>query len=194
LLNETARAAAIVVSGRITGTAVPASILTLTQGVLTEMAITKWKIAALSLLASGLLATCAVVSAQAPEPGPESSQSDRLRAIELKLDHVVRALEGLTGAPTESAPAGSADNALVITAPKPSEPTARTAATAQPVAKTASADAPAVPVQPTSALASSAHPNEFRAPQQLEQRVADLERRLTRVEQLLSRRLPPPSP
>ena len=93
LANVTSRAAATLGAGNGLAELVPASILTLTEGVLQTMAMTKWKISGLALLASILLASGALVSAQAPSPSPNLSDADRLRAVEAKLDRLLQALD-----------------------------------------------------------------------------------------------------
>src|SRR5262249_45972094 len=94
LLNETTRTAVFVAAGRLAAGTVPASILTLTRGVLIEMAIAKWKMAGLALLVVGVLASGAMVSAQGPAGKKASaSETDRLQAVEAKLDRILRALD-----------------------------------------------------------------------------------------------------
>jgi hypothetical protein len=77
----------------------------LTEGVLLEMTTTKWKMAGLALVFSGLLSGGAMVLARGPGDAP--TESERLRAVEMRLDRVLRALEsaGQSGvAPTVPAP------------------------------------------------------------------------------------------
>jgi hypothetical protein len=102
---------------------------------------TKWKMAGFSLLVAGALASGAMVSAQVPGPptyasdsevsaqvpGPPSSISDseRLKALEAKLDRIVRVLEGIHQAPADkpaahdpnSTPANSLNHAAADIAP-----------------------------------------------------------------------------
>jgi RNA polymerase sigma factor (sigma-70 family) len=94
LADVTARAAAMVAAGHDAAGLVPASILSLTEGVLQMMAMTKWKMSGLALLASVVLTSGALVSAQAPGPGLNPSESDRLRAVEAKLDRLLQKLDG----------------------------------------------------------------------------------------------------
>jgi RNA polymerase sigma factor (sigma-70 family) len=91
LAEKTARAATFVVIGRVTAGAVPASILTLTEGVLQAMILTKCKIAGVILLLTGILTSGVIVSAQVPDQG--SRQPDQLKALELKLDQALRTLK-----------------------------------------------------------------------------------------------------
>jgi RNA polymerase sigma factor (sigma-70 family) len=110
LVDATARAAA----GRFSAGAVPAPILTLTEGVLFDMAITKLKATGLAVLVAGVLASGALVSAQqGPGTGPPEKdqvrpESDRLQAVEAKLDRLLRAVErpGGAGGGGDAAPRG----------------------------------------------------------------------------------------
>jgi RNA polymerase sigma factor (sigma-70 family) len=183
LLNETARAAMSVAAGRLAAGAVPASILTLTEGVLIEMAMTNWKLASLSLLVAGVLATGAVVSAQAPPgPGGGPSESDRLKAVEAKLDRIVGALEGTANKP----PGPTDDRALgwAVIQHGPAESTQ-----GPPVTRYVPVTESPPPGSNTGLTPPPLRPNEYRASQDLlEQRVAALERRLARVESLLASR------
>ena len=71
-VSAAARAAVLVTTGRVAAGAVPASILTLTEGVILNMAMTKLKLAAVTLLVPGLLAIGAMLPAQ--PPGPATTQ------------------------------------------------------------------------------------------------------------------------
>jgi RNA polymerase sigma factor (sigma-70 family) len=94
LADETARMATLVAAGRVAAGTVPAAILVLTEGVLHAMAITKWKMAALALLASCILASGALVSAQqSADSAPTQAEPDRLRAVEAKLDRLLQKFE-----------------------------------------------------------------------------------------------------
>jgi hypothetical protein len=120
LADVTAQSAMLVRAGRLATGVVPSSILTLTEGTLKAMAMTKMKIAAMALLITGVLASGAMVPAQTPGPQPpaafprgpgagsrdvdpaasasrdtglNASESDRLKAVEVKLDRVLRLLE-----------------------------------------------------------------------------------------------------
>jgi hypothetical protein len=80
---------------------VPASVLSLSEGVLHAMFLTKLKLAAAGLLTFGLLASGVGVLAQQPTPAPvppsEASpapDSSRLREVERKIDRLLKVLEG----------------------------------------------------------------------------------------------------
>jgi RNA polymerase sigma factor (sigma-70 family) len=127
-VSAAARAAVFVDAGRAAAGAVPASILSLTEGVLLDMAMTKWKVAGVALLLSGALAGGAMVPAQSPAPGavafaqeapgpgsgPRGSDQlkaveaklERLEAVEAKLDRVLRKIEELGS--SAASPAASA--------------------------------------------------------------------------------------
>ncbi|MBV9509482.1 MAG: RNA polymerase sigma factor [Caulobacteraceae bacterium] len=205
LLNQTARAAMFVGAGRMAAGAVPASILTLTEGVLIEMAMTKWKLAGLSLLVAGVLASGAVVSAQAPAgPAAGQGESDRLKAVEAKLDRIVRALEG-TGrkppGPTEDDAQGPPRSYYAPVEHNPGQPRIQNeyVPVASPPGPNTGQSLPPPRDVPSSAgrgQPGSQVTSSFSARQAgLEQRVAELERRLARVEELLgSRRGAAPNP
>jgi hypothetical protein len=108
LASATARNAALPSVGPLTAGIVPASIVTLFEGVLFDMASFKLKTAAVALLLTSVLAGSLIVSAQGPGPAPgtsRSSNSDRFTALEAKLDRLIRALEKV-GAATNPAPLG----------------------------------------------------------------------------------------
>jgi hypothetical protein len=181
LLNETARMATFAVAGRMAAGAVPASILTLTEGVLIEMAIAKWKMAGLALLVASVLASGAMVSAQGPPgQGGSPSESDRLKAVEEKLDRIVRALEGSNRTTSAANPnlinldAGGNPAAPPLQANPLPEPSQLSPGTT-PLPNDLRAQ-----VRPT-----RRDSGEFTVRDRLERRVAELEDRLTRVEQLL---------
>jgi hypothetical protein len=92
---------------------VPASILTLTEGVLFDMASFKWKTAAAALLLTSVFAGSAIVLAQGSGRALDalpSSISDRFAALEAKLDRLIQALEKGSVA-ANSAPRRDFDNA-----------------------------------------------------------------------------------
>jgi RNA polymerase sigma factor (sigma-70 family) len=76
LVDAAARAAVLVNAGRAAAGAVPAVILSLSQGVLLDMAMTKWKIAGIALLVTGVLATGAMLPAQGTRSVPAVGASD----------------------------------------------------------------------------------------------------------------------
>jgi hypothetical protein len=107
LSGVTAQWAVQLAEGRLVAGPIPASILTLTEGVLKAMAITKFKMAA-TVLAVGLATTALALGQAQPSgggpapaseitstgrPGPSAnSESARLQQVELKLDRVLEAL------------------------------------------------------------------------------------------------------
>jgi RNA polymerase sigma factor (sigma-70 family) len=108
LVSATARNASLTAVGPLTAGIVPASILTLTEGVLFDMALFKLKTAAAALLLTSVLVGSAIVSAQGPGRAPEAlplSNADRSAALEAKLDRLIQALEKRSDA-ANSAPRG----------------------------------------------------------------------------------------
>jgi hypothetical protein len=187
-------------AGRLTAGAVPASILTLTEGVLIEMVMTKWKLAGLSLLVAGVLASGALVSAQAPAgPGGSQWESDRLKAVEAKLDRIVRALEGtgskLPGPTDDKAPGPPRSyNAPVTAESIPGPPRIQNIyvpVASPPGPNTSQSQPPHRDAPPSgSVVRDGAQVSTlfYARHDGLEQRVAELERRLARVEELLGSR------
>jgi RNA polymerase sigma factor (sigma-70 family) len=185
LADTTARMAVLVVAGHMAAGTVPAAILTLTEGVLHAMAMTKWKMAAFALLASGLLAGGALVSAQqSTELAPTRAEPDRLRVVEEKLDRLLKKF----------------DDAGVRIAPAPDSMTASVAGAGATTDRDVKASAPAAlnrqgrattaPVPNPMAAEPARHRLGYAygaaGDTGLEQRVARLEDRLARVEHMLA--------
>jgi hypothetical protein len=98
LAELTTHSAVLLSAGRLAAGVVPASILTLTEGVLKAMVMTKLKMAATVLVVG--LATTALALGQAPAGGGPAPASDpdaaRLREVERKLDRVLEALGAIS--------------------------------------------------------------------------------------------------
>jgi hypothetical protein len=177
--------AVLVAAGRAAAGTVPAAILTLTEGVLHAMAMTKWKMAALALIASGVLASGALVSAQqsaesVPAPSPARAEPDRLRIVEEKLTKLLHEFEA-------AFPHLAAAPATVTTpAPAPvraSEPAATPRIARDPFGATGAITAPspyATPAQPRLERQPFGHTAPVN--RALEDRVRALEERLDKVE------------
>jgi RNA polymerase sigma factor (sigma-70 family) len=118
LIESTAQAAMGVVAGSTASVAVAASVVSLTEGVLKTMLLTKLKVTVLSLGTLGLIVSGAVVLGQSspkpvrpieptresredanPSPAQESSPAsdDRTAAVERKLDRILKALDRIVG-------------------------------------------------------------------------------------------------
>jgi RNA polymerase sigma factor (sigma-70 family) len=183
LATATARNASLTAVGPLKAGIVPASILTLTEGVLFDMACFNWKTAAAALLLTSVLAGSAIVSAQGPGRAPEalpSSGSDRFAALEAKLDRLIQALE------RGSVAANSAARGDFGKTP-PSDVVGPTNYPGD----TADAGKMSEHVQGKKGTggvntATDYVPSGFAArPDRLEQRVADLERRLAELERVV---------
>jgi RNA polymerase sigma factor (sigma-70 family) len=188
LTDATARMAVLVAAGRMAAATVPAAVLTLTEGVLHTMAMTKWKMAALALLASGLLASHALVSAQqSAESVPTRAESDRLRVVEEKLDRLLDKFEaaGARIAPPPVTVTPGMPGATATTASEPQvaprvvrDPFGRGAGATTATPRYAPATEPrAQPVPYASATAGN---------KTLDKRVAVLEERVARVEHIIA--------
>jgi RNA polymerase sigma factor (sigma-70 family) len=214
LLSETTRTGVLAASGRMVAGAVPASILTLAKGVLIEMAIAKWKMTGFALLVGSVLASAAMVSAQAvPGPGGNPPESDRFKAVEAKLDRLIQLFER-----TSRTKVGANEHALLegrdeVRATRTGDPFLGTGdsnsldgnsgrlagqptnprddrypnpelqASVRP--RAADAGLPRFTEARPQNMVHSGTSNDHAARDRLEQRVAELERRIARLEQLL---------
>jgi hypothetical protein len=186
LADTTARMAALVAAGRVAAGTVPVAILTLTEGVLHTMAMTKWKMVALALLVSGLLASRALVSAQQTvEPTPSRSEPDRLRSVEGKLDRLLQKLD--------AAEPRLAQAPVTITAGTPVYTTPREPEATPKVALDPSRLGPSATTAPVPfGMAAEPRPENrdfsytIAANKGVEQRVAALEDRLAKIEHTLA--------
>jgi RNA polymerase sigma factor (sigma-70 family) len=101
---------------------VPASVLSLSEGVLQAMFLTKLKMTAAGLLALGLLATGVSVLAQQPAPNPAAEpDTSRLKEVERKIDRLLNLLDRPVQPPLAPTPpvAPSAFGAGMIQSPQP---------------------------------------------------------------------------
>jgi RNA polymerase sigma factor (sigma-70 family) len=93
--GSTIQAAARVVAGASLAEAASVSVVTLTQGALNAMLLTKFKGIAFALAAATVVTTGVGVLAQGHAPGQKTgprAQEDRLGAVEQKLDRILEAL------------------------------------------------------------------------------------------------------
>jgi RNA polymerase sigma factor (sigma-70 family) len=210
LVDSTIRVATLVGTGSSLAGVASTSVITLTEGVLKAMLLSKLKLAFLGLVTVALVTTGAGVAAQ---DGP--SDNDRLQNLERKVDRLLEALgaqnrRGQSANPaSESRPApnptpraGVPAPAAPITTPAPPAPPEPAQ---PPVAPRATAPMPfgqnrpgaivaAVPAPPSQVLppgmappARASHSNSLAARvDTLEQRLASLERRLAELERRLS--------
>jgi RNA polymerase sigma factor (sigma-70 family) len=215
LADSTIRGATLVATGSsLTGVA-STSVITLTEGVLKAMLLSKLKLAFLGLVTVALVTTGAGVIAQ-----DRPTDEDRLRSVERKLDRLLEAIGGQNRhaqEPTPSPDSRPAARSMPAATPAP-------APTAAPSALPAIAAAPAPPVPPVAPATTRAHratpaqqpalpstglpmspdvaPPPAAEPQpagftpsnslarrvdMLEERLANLEKRLAHFEQRLSR-------
>jgi RNA polymerase sigma factor (sigma-70 family) len=95
LAEQTVQAAIAACSKNLAAGAISATVLSLTQGVLHSMMLTKLKYAAAMFVAVGLVGTTATVTtAQIPaNPTPSSNENDRLKRLEEKLDKFIEVLD-----------------------------------------------------------------------------------------------------
>ena len=129
LADAAVRTAALAAARGLSAGAVPTSILTLTEGVLIDMAITKLKAAGLYVLVAAALASGALVSAQGTSAQPSEkaqvrSESERLTAVEAKLDRLLREIEPRAAAPGEHvrpAQGAESENNPAVAAPTSNE-------------------------------------------------------------------------
>ena len=206
LVDSAIRGATLVASGSSLAEVASTSVITLTEGILKAMLLSKLKFAFLALVTVAMVTAGAGVVAQ-----DRPSDDDRLKNVERKLDRLIEALGGhgqpTTGADTAPAPA----SAVPVTTPSPAA--APVPSTLPTIAAVPQPPHPptAIPVQPTDAIAppppaAPAHapaavppaprsgPNSLaRRVDALEQRLAALERRLADFEQRLGRRTPAPT-
>ncbi len=162
---------------------VPASVLALTQGVLGTMTLTKIKTLAATMLSLGLVVAVAGVRGQDPTPPPEN-QGDRLREVERKLDRLLEAVArpGRTEpadpfrkmATPEEAPRAEVRKTVL-------DPTVRQSDRKTPVASSRPpVDLPALPS--TTLESSRETTTDGDRLTRLEQKFAELERRIARLE------------
>jgi RNA polymerase sigma factor (sigma-70 family) len=199
LASATARNASLTAVGPLTAGIVPASILTLTEGVLFDMASFKWKTVAAALLMTSVLAGSAIVSGQGAGRAPEalpSSNSDRFAALEAKLDRLIQALEkgsvaanSATRDDYEKAPPAGA-----VVGPRNDAPDVQYTlppglmSTREPKApgyRPAGEKKGAKGAEPLNTTTDDLPVGFKPRPDGLEQRVADLERRLARLERVV---------
>ena len=215
LVDSTIRGATLVATGSSLAGVASTSVITLTEGVLKAMLLSKLKFAFLGLVSVALVTTGAGVVAQdrpSFDSPPRSSDEDRLKSLERKLDRVLEALGGSSrhapavdqardSRPKTTTPAPQ----LAPTAPVPSgQP--RIASVPQPPQPPGEPQAdlptpfglppmPAVAAAPYQVLPPATPQPTRRAPSNslagrvdmLEQRLANLERRLADFERRLSR-------
>jgi RNA polymerase sigma factor (sigma-70 family) len=208
LVDSTIRGATLVATGSSLAGVASTSVITLTEGVLKAMLLSKLKFAFLGLVSVALVTTGAGVVAQ-----DRPSDEDRLKSVERKLD---RLLEAIGGSSRHAPAADRAGSDTKPAAPAPAPPLAPTAPVPalpriasvlpppqQPGAPQAHLPTPSA-LPPTPALAAAAPDQALppAAPQPaqlapsislagrvdvLEQRLANLERRLADFERRLSR-------
>jgi RNA polymerase sigma factor (sigma-70 family) len=193
LAESTTRAATLVAAGSSLAGLVSSSVHSLTEEVLKAMLLAKLKGIALGLITVGVVVTGAVL-AQSPGPGTgpalqprvadhalNASDSDRLRAVEQKLDRILEAIgrSRPTPEPPRSQPPSSvsADTVTFRAEPVPVPPPGG-----------------ANFVPPTTGYAVTAAPPGDRNSRlaNLERRLAEVERRLTQLERRLDTGQPPP--
>jgi hypothetical protein len=154
------------------------------------MAITRWKMAALALFASGLLASGALVSAQqSQESASTRAEPDRLRAVEEKLDRLLKKFDdaGARLAPAPVAITPGMSGALTA-APRGFEESPRSGR--DPFGRNPGATTANTPLVPATAAEPPPQygysPYAVAGNKGLEQRVAALEFRLAKVEHMLA--------
>ena len=210
LVNSTIRVATLVGTGSSLAGVASTSVITLTEGVLKAMLLSKLKLAFLGLVTVALVTTGAGVVAQ-----DRPSDNDRLKNLERKMDRLLEALGSQnrrasspepasdsrpepSPTPRALAPAPAAPMAApaVPAPPAPAQPPAAPRAYAptpfeqsHPGAAIAAVPAPPSQVAPpaTAPPARAAHSNSLAARvETLEQRLAKLETRLAEFERRLS--------
>jgi RNA polymerase sigma factor (sigma-70 family) len=205
LAETTTCAATLVAAGCSLTGLVAASVLSMTEEVLRAMLFAKLRSVAIGTFAVAAVVTGAVVLGQAPSTGEQSSpktevvatvtslqelaaqkaiaersDSDRLHAVELKLDRILEAL----GRPRETAAKVAYDHSLL--GKLPGQPaTASAPEAALKGADTAAGIAPPQDLLPIATALTSAAPDRLTAVERrmadLERRVADLERRVNQA-------------
>ena len=205
LADSTIRGATLVATGSsLTGVA-STSVITLTEGVLKAMLLSKLKFAFLGLVTVALVTTGAGVIAQ-----DRPTDEDRLRSVERKLDRLLEAIGGQNRhaqGPTPSPDSRPAARSIPAATPAPAPTAAPSAlpAVAAPPSPTALPALPATPAQPPVPPTSPASRGTVPPPpaaqpagltpsnslarrvDMLEERLANLEKRLAHFEQRLSR-------
>jgi RNA polymerase sigma factor (sigma-70 family) len=209
LVDSTIRIVTMVAtSSSLTGVA-STSVVTLTEGVLKAMLLSKLKLAFLGVMTVAILTTGAGVVAQ-----DRPSDNDRLRNLERKVDRLLEVLGGSsrrtttpepvldsTPKPTEPAPAAAAKPAapaapaaIVAAPPPPAVPATPSIAAPTPTAAPLPVAAHIAPILPPQAarpgMTPPTHPGQSnsinRRVDLLEQRLARLEQRLAEFERRLS--------
>jgi RNA polymerase sigma factor (sigma-70 family) len=187
LVDSTIRVATLVAAGSSLAGVVSTSVSTLTEGVLKAMLLAKLKFTVLGLVTLAVVSTSVGVLAQ---DGPErTSDNDRLKAVERKLDKLLEVMGGSSRRATPAAASPSLDLApRVAEATQPPPPPAVAPVPPRPPAPLAAPSADTVPA-PGNPVVDRAIPSRAN----LAGRVDLLERRLTELERRfgeLERRLP----
>ena len=202
LSDSTIRVATMVATGSSLAGVAPSSVVTLTEGVLKAMLLSKLKLAFVGLLSVAFVTTGAGVIAQ-----DRPSGDDRLKNLERKVDRLLEVLGGSNRrtpspdtAPDSRAVPAATTPALVATPAAPAAPPA-IAAVPRPPQPPATPRAPASSPFPTPSpaitnlppseqpqialpgMAPSAHPGQ---PNSLARRVDSLEQRLAKLEQRMA--------
>jgi RNA polymerase sigma factor (sigma-70 family) len=200
LVDSTIRIVTMVAtSSSLTGVA-STSVVTLTEGVLKAMLLSKLKLAFLGVMTVAILTTGAGVVAQ-----DRPSDNDRLRNLERKVDRLLEVLGGSsrrttppvldsTPKPTESAPAvastpaaPAAPAAIAAMPPPPVAPATPSIAAPAPAAAPQPLPAPIAPLAPRQAARPGmAPPTQAGQSNSINRRVDLLEQRLARLEQRLA--------
>jgi RNA polymerase sigma factor (sigma-70 family) len=194
LADSTIRGATLVATGSSLAGVASTAVITLTEGVLKAMLLSKLKLAFLGLVTVALVTTSADVVAQSPR----ASDEDRLKSVERKLDRLLEAIGGsrwrapamepapsearpVTAAPAPAPAGGGMPGILPRIASVPQPP-------AQPATSPPRMGMPAAvpsPVMPAPAFVAGSHSLVGRV-DMLEQRLANLERRLAEFERRLN--------
>jgi RNA polymerase sigma factor (sigma-70 family) len=181
LVDSTIRVATLVAAGSsLTGVA-STSVTTLTEGVLKAMLLAKLRYAVLGVATLALVSTSVGVVAQTAPDGPPAT--DRLKAVEQKLDRLLEVVGGSRPSTFSHVPATS-----------PSAPTATTLPPTLPDVPATPAPAPAIAHgfgAPTSSSSSSGTATLARGDvvgrvDRLERKLNELERRFSNLERRIS--------
>jgi RNA polymerase sigma factor (sigma-70 family) len=202
LVDSTIRVATMVATGHSLAGVASTSVVTLTEGVLKAMLLSKLKLAFLGLLTVALVTTGAGVVAQ-----DRPSDNDRLKNLERKVDRLLEVLGGSNRRPKAAYPAPDSSQEPSATAPAPASIPAPPTAPAEiaavpqpPLPPTTSSSLGSTPFPtPTPMVAHAAPPAEPQAappvitlpahpgqPNSLARRVDSFELRLNKLEQRLA--------
>ena len=186
LVDSTIRVATMVAAGSSLAGVVSTSVATLTEGVLKAMLIAKLKFAVLGLVTVAVVSTSVGVLAQ---DGPErSSDNDRLRVVEQKLDRLLEVLGGSSRRtrPSDAPPSQDFAPRLADATQPPAPATAPIPPVPPPPPVAPSADTVPSPGSPAIARALPGRADLAGRLGQLERRLGELEHRFSELERRIN--------